>query len=283
MKKNFLLALIVFILLLLVSCGVDREQTSNNKERILINETGFETGVDESAFTMNSWKSEGFNLTWVQGFDVGRAHIDTEYAHTGNNSLRIDYPADAEQASFDSGAQAPLTFNPKEEVYVSYWLRFSDNFQWGRIYEGGKLPGLASGDLCSGGAICDGTNGFTARLMWREGGSVVLYLYHMDNPDPSVGEDFNLVTGDGQVYFERGRWYNVVQRVKINTGNNNNGQVQIWIDGKEALMLNNIRFVNDGSLVDTFYFSTFHGGWGIEWGPIEDVYIWFDDIKIYYF
>ena len=68
-----------------------------------------------------------------------------------------------------------------------------------------------------------------------------------------------------------------------NTDNNKDGEVQIWINGEEVLYLTGIRFVNDGSLVDTFYFSTFHGGNNISWAPRVDSYIWYDDLSIYYY
>ena len=63
---------------------------------------------------------------------------------------------------------------------------------------------------------------------------------------------------------------------------NNNGEVQLWINGEEALLRTDIRFVNDGSLVDTFYFSTFHGGNDSNWAPSVDCYIWYDDLRIFY-
>ena len=248
-------------------------------QTIIINETGFESGIDESEYTMDSWISDGFHLSWVQGFNQSRAHFDSEQAHSGSASLRIDYPANT-YCPGESGAQAPLTFSPQNEVYVSYWLKFSGNFDWGGTNEGGKLPGLAGGDLCSGGGTCDGTNGFTARLMWRPGGRAILYLYDMDKAS-TYPEDRDLITGSGVVYFEKDEWYQIIERVKINTGDNNDGEVQIWINGEEALFCSGLRFVNDGSMVDTFYFSTFHGGGDSSWAPSEDCYIWFDDIRIY--
>jgi hypothetical protein len=250
-------------------------------EGVTINETGFETGTDESPYTLNSWEADGFDPAWVQGFNQERAHIDTEHAHTGNSSLRIDYPTGT-YLPYNNGAQAPLMFTPREEVYISYWLQFSENFDWGDENEGGKLPGLANADLCSGGSTCDGSNGFSARLMWRPGGKAVLYLYHMDKPG-SYGEDITLVTNTVDVFFQQGQWYQVTERVKINTGNNNDGEVQIWINGEEALMRTDLRFVTDGSLIDTFYFSTFHGGADASWAPSVDCYIWYDDLRIYYY
>jgi|GEM_PF-986450 len=246
----------------------------------LITQVDFEELADEQEFSQSSWDSEDYSVPWTNGFNQGRAHIDTAFSYYGDSSLRITFPS-GEGGTDKSGAQAPLIFTSGQEIYVSYWFRMSDNFDWGGIFEGGKLPGLASGDRCSGGSDCIGTNGFSARLMWRSGGKAVLYLYHMDKPDGD-GEDFNLTDSNGDnLYFQQGVWYNVVQRVKMNTGDNKDGEVQVWINGVEAVNLTGIQFVNDGSLIDTFYFSTFHGGPDYKWGPDETCYIWFDDINIY--
>ena len=163
--------------------------------------------------------------------------------------------------------QAPLKIPDEEEVFISYWLRFSDNFDWGGTYEGGKLPGLACGANCSGCKVCTGNNGFTARLMWRAGGKGVLYLYHMeeDKLNPPCGSDLNLQLSGSDFYFEKGEWYNIIQRVKINSGSNHDGEVEIWINQEQALLLTEIQFISNGDKVDNLYFSTFHGGGSSEW------------------
>lgn len=275
------------VLFLTISClldgGIksgDTEGSEPGRQDITIDETGFENGADESPYTQNSWIADGFAVPWVQGFGEGRAHVDTAQAYTGNKSLRITYPAGTYLPG-PNGAQAPLTFTPRDEVYISYRLRFSDNFDWGGTNEGGKLPGLAGGDYCSGGDSCNGTNGFSARFMWRPGGRAVLYLYHMDKPH-TYGEDMQLTTGSGDVYFQKGQWYQIIERVKINTGNNYDGEVQVWINGEQALLRTNIRFVNNGDQVDTLYFSTFHGGNDASWAPSVDCHVWYDDMRIYY-
>lgn len=222
---------------------------------------------------------DGLGPRWVSGFNQSRCFIDSAHAHNGNNALRVSYPADG-VGPVETGGQSALEFDGENEVFLSYWLRFGDDFDWGRKLKGGKLPGLAGGKNCSGGQSCDGTNGFSARLMWRNEGQAVLYLYHMHKP-ATWGEDMGLSDEEGQkVVFERGKWYNVVERVKINTGNERNGEVEIWINGLKALLVQNIQMFNNGGLVDNLYFSTFHGGNTKEWAPEHDCFIWFDDIVV---
>lgn len=244
-----------------------------------INYTGFESFADESAFVRSSWTSEGFTVPWVDGFDQNRAYVDDAYAHSGTKSLRVTFPVD-QFGPQNSGAQAPLKVTGQNQYYISYWLRFSDNFSWGNTNQGGKLPGLAGGSNCSGCETCMGTNGFSARLMWRTGGKAVLYLYHMDKAG-SCGDNINLQVSPGVDFvFQKGQWYNIIERVKVNTGNNFDGEVQLWLNEQPALTVTGIRFVNNGDMVDNLYFSTFHGGSTSGWSPTETCYIWFDDMKI---
>lgn len=245
----------------------------------IVNHTGFESWSDEHEYLQTSWQSDGFNPKWVNGFDQGRAFIDNAAAATGSNSLRITYPAGT-YGPGNNGAQVPLLIPGRDQYYVSYWLLFGEDFDWGGTSEGGKLPGLAGGANCSGCKTCDGTNGFSARLMWRPGGRGVLYLYHMDKSN-TCGDNLDLKDKSGNtVYFQKGSWYNIIQRVKVNSGSNNDGEVEIWINGDQALLVTGIQFVTNGDKVDNFYFSTFHGGGDAGWAPSITCYSWFDDIKI---
>ncbi len=227
-------------------------------------------------YTGEVWESEGFlNVTWTNGPE--RAVVVDSVSYSGNKSLQVYYPEGGVGPS-QTGHQAPCGLTPQNEYYVSYWLRFSNDFSWGSTNHGGKLPGLSGGDKCSGGETCDGTNGFSARFMWRTNGKAVLYLYYMDKPG-TYGEDFALKGKTGNdIYFPKGEWVNITERVKINTGTNKDGEVQVWYNGEEALNINNLQFVSNGDLVDALYFSTFHGGNDETWFPQNDCYIWFDDI-----
>jgi len=238
----------------------------------------FERQTPAIGFERADWLAYGLSdVGWVTASE--RATLDTGVSHGGRQSLKVAFPKSAVGPA-RGGYQAKVLLEPREQYYLSYWLRFSENFSWGNAEHGGKLPGLAQGKTCSGGDICDGSNGFTARYMWRRNGAAVLYLYHMDKPH-QWGEDFPLaVEGDGLLVFKPGEWVNLVQRVKINTGEQANGELQIWANGVEALSLSGLRFVTGGYKIDTFYFSTFHGGNTPEWGPLNDSYLWIDDIKI---
>ena len=248
----------------------------------IVEQSSFETYSVGTNFDDTQWEGEGFSPEWVSGLET-RSEIDDDFAHSGSKSLKVKYPKD-KYGTNNSGGQTKLNIQSKDEYYLSYWVRFDENFSWGNKKEGGKLPGLAAGDICSGGSTCNGNNGFTARYMWRGDGRATLYLYHMDKPD-NDGEYFQLKKSDGSnVHFERGEWIHLVQRVKINTvsgGNANaNGEIQIWVNNEEVLDIDGLRFVDNSDKIDVLYFSTFHGGGNSDWAPTRDSYTWFDDFLV---
>ncbi len=273
MGRNLTLLLLSFIILNSIS----------NKVTAQLSYTGFEGLADESVFNQASWTAQGFTVPWVNGFDVNRAYADNAYAKAGSTSLRMFYPAgNYGPVTTGSGGQAPLMVTPANQYYMSYWVRFSDTFSWGATNEGGKLPGLGGGARCSGCTVCTGTNGFTARLMWRTGGKLVLYLYHLeaDKLNPPCGDNITLQQTGSDYYITKGQWFQITERVKVNTGTNHDGEVELWINEQPALLVTGIEFVTNGDQVDNLYFSTFHGGSDATWAPAVDSYTWFDEIKI---
>ncbi|MFO7868645.1 MAG: hypothetical protein R6U95_05030, partial [Bacteroidales bacterium] len=243
--------------------------------------TDFESQPVATAYERSVWQADGFNTgTWDNGL-VDRTWVTNSTSISGTQSLQIEYPADNYGTS-NTGCQVRLEFSPQDEVYSSYNLKFSENFTWGTTSYGGKLPGLAGGDNCSGGDDCSsGTMGFTCRLMWRTGGKAVLYLYHMDKPG-TYGEDIDLHWPEGgEVTFIPGEWYHITERVKINTdGSTYDGEVQIWVNGKEVLHVTGIRFTSNEDKIDNLYISTFHGGDDATWAPTSTCYTYIDDVTI---
>lgn len=218
----------------------------------------------------NNW-----NVEWST--QLGQyGYISDKESYSGEKSLRMRYPSNEQ-----SGVGASWILPKQKEYYLSYWILFEENFDFdGSELSGGKLPGLGSAGLCSGGQSCDGNNGFSSRYMWRENGKAVLYLYHI-NKAGKYGDNLELRGIDGQnKYFQRGRWHHLVQRVRINDNQESNGEIEVWMDGEKVLSENNLKFVTNGLGVDRLFFSTFHGGSGEEWWPSEDVYAYFDDFVV---
>ena len=120
--------------------------------------TSFENTPEGTPFTREWWSNDGFlPATWDEGLST-RTNISGDYAVNGLQSFRVMYPKN-EFGTDNTGCQVPLLFDQRNEAYMSYYLMFSENFSWGTTSYGGKLPGLAGGANCSGGKMCDGTNG----------------------------------------------------------------------------------------------------------------------------
>jgi hypothetical protein len=165
-----------------------------------------------------------------------------------------------------------------DTAWVRYKLKFAEDFEWVR---GGKLPGLCGGRCNTGCMSVSGTDGWSARIMWRGGGSIVQYMYYPDKQN-SCGDDFEWSDN-----FSLGGWHEVKTQVIMNTPGENgadgerDGMVRSWYDGELSLERNDIRFRDIAELkIDRFYFSTFFGGSADSWAPSRDVYVYFDDIEV---
>lgn len=231
-------------------------------------------------YLYEQWQNDGYTTgSWEQGLQ-NRTIVDNSTSVSGTQSLRITYPAGGFGPD-QTGAQIQLYVEPAQEMYMSYWIKFSDNFSYGTSSFGGKIPGISGGDDCSGGESCNGTNGFSCRFMWRANGRICLYLYDMLKTQ-TYGLDFYLAWPDGSdVIFERGKWYHLTERVKVNsTPTSQDGEVEAWVNGIHVLHVTGRQFTTNGEKADKLYLSTFHGGSDATWCPTETCYIWFDDMKI---
>ena len=256
-------------------------------------------GVYAKANLNADWNTPSFD----NGVEQGRVSIvDGAEAYDDGKSLAVSYPAGL-FGSGDSktGAQWKLDFDQGyEAVELEYRIKFRAGFDFVR---GGKLPGLIGGEGNVGGNKPDGTDGFSARMMWRTNGSggsnltsdtnntgganqanIVQYVYHPDSPDPNgFGEDFDWddgPSGDWK-FFEPDRWYHLRHRVVMNTPGQHDGVVQAWLDGVQVLDRNDVRFRDIGSIeIDQMYFSTFFGGGSQIWATSKDEVAYFDDFVI---
>lgn len=224
---------------------------------------------------------------------------DTPIWHLGLNEGRVQVVQDAEKgkaievlfpANEFGGGGATAFLNDLafgvgfersfEELYVSYDVKFADDFEFVR---GGKLPGLCGynntqspTDGCNtGGGFPTGYDGWSARGMWREEGILENYMYHADQ---------FYQYGDDEVWgvkAQPGTWHRIQHRVVMNTVGEANGLVEAWFDGVKVLSSNTMLYRKTADIgINLFYFSTFYGGADPSWAPNSDQYIYFDNFRI---
>ncbi|HEY0712304.1 MAG TPA: hypothetical protein VGF45_06505, partial [Polyangia bacterium] len=171
-----------------------------------------------------------------------------------------------------AGHTARVKLTPGKEYLFEYRIRFDGSFPWTK---GGKIPGLAGGSAPTGCVSTDGS-GFSARMMWREGGALFGYLY--DNNQSSDCGNY-LATN---VSFTANRWHAIKQRVRLNTGRSANGVLQLWFDGRMVLNRSNVAYMNEApaNRIDMAFFQAFFGGSTSDWAPSRTCTMSFSDLFV---
>lgn len=197
----------------------------------------------------------------------------------GNQYLSIFSPSGS-YGTKTSGLQTEIKLKPGSEYYMSYDFMFDQDFSFGSQSRGGKLPGLTAGKRCSG--VCDGTDGFAARFMWRRNGEGELYLCYLDQTSEDCDDIYFTDPNTNKRFeFKTGQQYNIEEYVKLNSGPNNyDAQIIVKIDGQEVLNVNGIRLVTNDDKIDTFYLSMFYGGSTDLWKASNDSYYYIDNIYL---
>ena len=151
--------------------------------------------------------------------------------------------------------------------------------------DSGKLPGPAGtyGRAGWGGRPSDGTNGWSARMNFREpdsdDGHVMLasYVYHA-GMEGEYGIHFEWDIDENGL-LEADRWYRIDNYVQLNTPGENDGVVKGWVDGDLALDVTDIRFRDvDRLKVQGFWFSVYYGG---GYDAPDDFEVYFDDLQLW--
>jgi len=229
------------------------------------------------ALTLTQVKANWPGVTWDNGLSEGRVQvIGSPDSHEGN-SIRVTYPTGSVGPT-QGGAQWRCNFGgTADTLYSSYWLKPSLNFEF---VKGGKLPGLCGSQCNTGGAKPTGSDGWSARLMWRTDGNVVLYLYYPDQPG-TYAVDFPLTINGVQTALIPGQWTKLRTQVMLNTPGQNNGIVRCWFNDTLALEQTGLRLRDQDTMhINQFYFSTFHGGNDSTWAPTNDVSMDFDQFIV---
>lgn len=237
-------------------------------------------------YTEEMWRSQWPNVTNPRGIAEGRLSIEKiDSAHVlCVTCQKGKWGPDAGGTSW--GARFDKTY---EEATVEYQVMVGNDFNFKR---GGKLPGFCGGSSPMGGK---NTDGFSARVMWRELGMLEQYVYYMDKPEEKkYGSDFIWTTADDKqvlittkmwkmlnthrddwVYMKPGVWHAIKTYVKMNTQNQEDGKIISWLNGDKICDLT-LRFRRDDSFgIDLFRFSVFFGGNDETWAPDKDEKIYF--------
>jgi len=212
-----------------------------------------------------AYLEDAWNATYTDS--VSRASVVDE---GDNRFVRVLYPEGAVGAT-DSGATWRAHLPASEEATAEYRVRVEEGFDW---TSGGKLPGLAGGSSPTGGTPDD--QGFTARYMWQPEGALILYLYHSEQRDV-YGDSIDLSST-----LVPGRWHTLSQQVVLNTAGEPDGELRVWVDGELVLERTDMRWRTAGSdwSIDSFYFSSFHGGSSDDYRPDRDNHADFDDFVV---
>jgi len=273
------------------SCVIDPDQPEReskvpglvvDQKSLVVFEQDFESAA-VGTYTQETLNKQWHTPLWHMGIREGRASIvaDSEKG----KALQVLFPA------FQYGSKGAVAFlndlsfgsgieRSFEELYVSYDMKFSENFEF---VAGGKLPGLCGynvtqqpKDGCNtGGGFPTGYDGWSARGMWRADGKLENYMYHADQ---------FYEYGDDEYWSSKavpGKWHTVQHRIVLNTVGAANGIVEAWIDGVQVLRSTNMHFRKTEDIgINLFYFSTFYGGADASWAPSSDQYMYYDNFRI---
>src|SRR5215831_6869317 len=162
------------------------------------------TLVWSGGFSSPTWKTD-WNVQ--SGRDFGWVNATVVSDPTFGSVLRVSYPAGSASPTVTSTWGAPVgglqfvaaPIGPVDALHLSYHIRFASNFTW---VKGGKLPGLCGGTVISGLTVPDGTNGFSTRYMWRDGGKGEVFALL-----PTTTTTGGTSLGRGSWSFVQNQWY----------------------------------------------------------------------------
>jgi hypothetical protein len=194
----------------------------------------------------------------VQGGD--RLKIDT------SERLRFELPIGM-VGSANTGGIIKAGIVPKNEYTLEYEIRFDSGFPWSK---GGKVAGISGGKGYTGGegALARTGDGWSVRMMWREDGRIIPYVYHYE-----MTGDFGDTFGDTLGYFTDTKPYKIKYYVKLNTGSDKNGILRIWMDDVQIYNKEDLIYRTDDSKIDTCHVSIFAGGSTEDWNMTGTGYI----------
>ena len=283
-----LINLFLLYSLVLFSCTTfdysdNANQQGSTPPIVLLNKNDWIFSLDFSSTPLGVYDQTTFHrewptANWSTGIEEGRIEIVEDSASPYGKSLKVNY-TEGKTGPMDGGAGWSLELDrPYNELYCSYSIKFSESFDF---VLGGKLPGFVGGKANTGGRRPDGYDGWSARMMWGVLGGITQYVYYPDQRG-RWGDHLPWKKSFWSYHsLLPGRWYTVEHRIKMNTPNEFDGEIEGWLNGQLVLRETGMRFrYTDSFAIDAFYFSTYFGGSGRRYAPVKDEYILFDNFII---
>lgn len=251
-------------------------------------------GIDEhpdvlfaTAFEQENWRDD-----WTSGAEGEAAQRLMTASHDPElgfeplqgKALRVVIPEGGHSGSNLRHQFAQTLGSEPEELYFRYYLRLAES--WQPRVQGGKLPGLAGtyGRAGWGGRMSDGFNGWSMR------GS---FAVAVPAPNPLAG----LLPVGTYAYFgdmsgrygatwhwnraalgvlERNRWYCIEQHVRLNSPEQHDGVLEVWIDGRKAFQKRDILYRKTPELrIEEIWMNVYHGGTA---RAAQDLHLYIDSV-----
>jgi len=208
----------------------------------------------------------------------------------GGIAMQVNYPAGS-FSNATGGAQFYSLWNsttPFQSMLVSYEIAFDEGFNW---VKGGKLPGLRGGPVlngCDGGKQPNGSDCFSARLMWRTDGEGEVYAYipqtDLCNDSGIIcNSDFGISVDRGSFSFPSGQWSRISLLVQLNSPpSESNGFVAMYFNDVAAISQSGLQMrSSSAATAGGLFFSTFFGGNDSTWATPVDTHTYFRNFQLW--
>ena len=230
---------------------------------------------------------------WRAGGISGRQRMHVE-VKDGAPAMRISYPARGHGSAAGVIFYASPRVLPATQAWFSYRVFFQAGFPW-RL--GGKLPGLKIGTGDASGGVWSGT-GASYRVMWREGGIAVAYVYYevrdprnfasraVMRQDPSFDSIAHVTAGGcdlwragGRMRFAAGQWNTVKLYCKLNTPGRFDGVCELEVNGARSTYAK-MRWRDDRATIGQVFFATWFGGGSSVYDAGSNCTSWLRDFSL---
>ena len=178
----------------------------------------------------------------------------------------------------------PESIFPCASVALEYKVYFPEGFDF---VKGGKLPGIWGGEPGASGGDWN-ANGWSFRVMFREGGQAVAYVYMAtdqgkydgDEKCPLVknqGRGFDAIAHhtngagidlwrDQGLKLVVGRWNSIALKASVNSPGQANGLVELTVNGKTK-SFDKIQWFEKTKKINGMMFTSWFGGGSEDYAP----------------